>query len=80
MVWKGGSRYYYHPTDNWEDLSPAALNVEYGTSAFAIDVHGIRQIRQKTLARGLLAGQSAPPTYSLNRRARLKLRKWRSTG
>ena len=78
MVWKGGRRFYYSATKNWEKLPPAALNVAYGTHAFALNSDGIHSIREKQIAGGLLMGLATPPTYSLCRRIYLKARKWRS--
>ncbi|NBB79000.1 MAG: hypothetical protein GVY36_06070 [Verrucomicrobia bacterium] len=78
MVWKGGESFYYFATENWEKLSPEALNIAYGANAFVIDPYGIRQIREKGVAPGLLMGLSKPPKYSLRRRIYLKVRRWRS--
>lgn len=79
MVWKGGWRDYYYPTGNWENLSPEALRLAYGTRAFAIDLAGIHRIPEKPVAQGALMGFSPPPNYSLRRRIYLKARKWRAS-
>lgn len=78
MVWKGGGRFYYQSTGNWEKLPPEALKVPYGTPAFALDQDGIRMIRKKRVSAGSLMGIAASPTYNLRRRIYLKYRKWRS--
>lgn len=77
MVWKGGQRDYYYPTENWEDLSSEELGLAYGSNAFAIDLNGFREIPEKAVARGLLMGVAPAPNYSLRRRLYLKARKWR---
>lgn len=78
MVWKGGQRDYYLASGNWEKLPPEALKVTYGTSAFSLDLNGIRDVPEKRVPRGSLMGLSASPTYDLRRRIYLKIRKWRS--
>jgi hypothetical protein len=78
MVWKGGQRDYYYPTGNWEKLSSAALTIDFGVDAFAVDLDGIRRIRAKRISRGLRTGFAPPPAYSLRRRLYLKLRQWQS--
>ncbi|TVP75356.1 MAG: hypothetical protein EA353_14080 [Puniceicoccaceae bacterium] len=80
MVWKGGQRNYYYPTRNWDKLSPEALEIGYNARAFAIDLNGICEMREKRVARGSLMGISEPPVYSLRRRIYLKVRKWRHWG